>query len=45
MDIDRLLIFAAAYLAILILPGPAVTALVARVLRVARAAPGPISRA
>ena len=32
MDIDRLLVFAAAYLAIVILPGPAVTALLARVL-------------
>ena len=32
MDASRLLIFAAAYLAVLILPGPGVTALVARVL-------------
>lgn len=32
MDIDRLLVFAAAYLAVVILPGPAVTALLARVL-------------
>jgi len=32
MDHSRLLIFAAAYLAILVLPGPGVTALVARVL-------------
>jgi threonine/homoserine/homoserine lactone efflux protein len=32
MDHTRLLIFAAAYLAILVLPGPGVTALVARVL-------------
>ncbi|WP_421994215.1 LysE family translocator [Reyranella sp.] len=32
MDIDRLALFAAAYLAIVVLPGPAVTALVARVL-------------
>ncbi len=32
MDPSRLLVFAAAYLAVLILPGPGVTALVARVL-------------
>lgn len=32
MDIDRLLVFAAAYFAIVVLPGPAVTALLARVL-------------
>ena len=32
MDHSRLLVFAAAYLAVLILPGPGVTALVARVL-------------
>lgn len=32
MDIDRLLVFAAAYFAVVILPGPAVTALLARVL-------------
>ncbi len=32
MDATRLLVFAAAYLAVLILPGPGVTALVARVL-------------
>lgn len=32
MDIDRLLVFAAAYFAVVILPGPAVTALIARVL-------------
>ncbi len=32
MDIEHLLVFAAAYLAVVILPGPAVTALVARVL-------------
>lgn len=32
MDIDRLLVFAAAYLAVVVLPGPAVTALLARVL-------------
>jgi threonine/homoserine/homoserine lactone efflux protein len=32
MDHSRLLIFAAAYLAVLVLPGPGVTALVARVL-------------
>jgi threonine/homoserine/homoserine lactone efflux protein len=32
MDIERLLVFAAAYLAVVILPGPSVTALVARVL-------------
>ena len=38
MDHTRLLVFAAAYLAVLILPGPGVTALVARVL--ARGAQG-----
>ena len=38
MDVARLLVFAAAYLAVLILPGPGVTALVARVL--ARGTPG-----
>lgn len=32
MDTERLLVFAAAYLAVVILPGPAVTALLARVL-------------
>ncbi len=32
MDTTRLLVFAAAYLAVLVLPGPGVTALVARVL-------------
>lgn len=32
MDIDRLLVFAAAYFAVAILPGPAVAALLARVL-------------
>lgn len=32
MDIDRLLVFAAAYFAVVILPGPAVTALLAQVL-------------
>jgi threonine/homoserine/homoserine lactone efflux protein len=32
MDIERLALFAAAYLAVVILPGPAVTAVVARVL-------------
>lgn len=32
MEIERLLVFAAAYFAVLILPGPAVTALTARVL-------------
>jgi threonine/homoserine/homoserine lactone efflux protein len=32
MDIERLLVFTAAYLAVVLLPGPAVTALVARVL-------------
>ena len=32
MDIERLVLFAAAYLAVVILPGPAVTAVVARVL-------------
>ena len=32
MDFSRLLVFAAAYVAVLILPGPGVTALVARVL-------------
>jgi threonine/homoserine/homoserine lactone efflux protein len=32
MDIERLFVFAAAYFAVLILPGPAVTALTARVL-------------
>lgn len=32
MDIERLFLFAAAYLAVVILPGPTVTALVARVL-------------
>jgi threonine/homoserine/homoserine lactone efflux protein len=32
MDIERLVLFAAAYLAVVMLPGPAVTAVVARVL-------------
>lgn len=44
MDHSRLLVFAAAYLAVLILPGPGVTALVARVLaRGAQGAPAYIA--